>query len=275
MTKMIINDATNIGPAAGRRRVVVEHIMGTAITVDARDPHVVDEEFARFFELMRDIDRRFSPFREDSEVSRLAAGTMLTADISDDMREVLELCEVVRQQSDGAFDIYKHNPLGLMDPCGLVKGWAVDRGAALLAGFGWSNFFIGAGGDIVARGEPEPGRSWRIGIRHPIEAQKVAAVALLKDMAIATSGAYERGDHIIDPVTGAAPHDLLSISVIGRDLTFADAYATAAFVKGRDGPTWVASLAGYEAFAATAEGRAVWTDGCDRLLAPDVSKSDG
>ncbi len=257
------------------RRVVVEHIMGTAITVDARDPTAADADFDRFFGMMRDVDQRFSTFRSDSEVSRLADGSLAREEVSTQLREVLDLCEMVRLQSDGAFDIQKHTPGGVVDPTGLVKGWAIDRGADLLSTLGWRNFCINAGGDVIARGEPEPGRPWRIGIRHPIEARKMATVVLLRDMTIATSGTYERGQHILDPATGVPPWALLSISVIGPELTLADAYATAAFVKGRDGPAWVAALDGYEAFAATVDGRAIWTDGCDRLLAPDVSKSDG
>ena len=89
---------------------------------------------------------------------------------------------------------------------------------------------INAGGDIVTRGQ------WRIGIRHPEELEQLAAVLEVEDLAVATSGEYEQGAHIIDPRTGHPPTGLLSVTVVGPDLALADAYATAAFAMGADGP---------------------------------------
>ena len=57
---------------------------------------------------------------------------------------------------------------------------------------GARNLCVNAGGDVLARGEPEPGRAWRVGIRHPEVAGKVAAVLAVRDLAVATSGLYER-----------------------------------------------------------------------------------
>ena len=67
------------------------------------------------------------------------------------------------------------------------------------------------------------------------------------DLAVATSGAYERGAHIVDPHTGRPPHGVLSVTVVGPDLATADACATAAFAMGARGPRWTAWLRGYEA----------------------------
>lgn len=77
----------------------------------------------------------------------------------------------------------------------------------------------------------------------------MAAVVVATDLAIATSGAYERGDHIVDPHSGQSPSGLLSVTIVGPDLATADAYATAAYAMGREGPSWTARLvsAGYEA----------------------------
>ncbi len=60
------------------------------------------------------------------------------------------------------------------------------------------------------------------------------------DVGVATSGRYERGDHIIDPRTGRAATGLMSVTVVADDLALADGYATAALVLGKDGPTWLA-----------------------------------
>ena len=108
---------------------------------------------------------------------------------------------------------------------------------------------------------------WRIGIRHPDQVDRLAAVLELRDRAVATSGTYERGEHIVDPRTGRPARGLRSLTVVGPRLGFVDAYATAAFVMGRSGLGWVASHADHEALAITDDDRVVWTDGLGRYLA--------
>jgi thiamine biosynthesis lipoprotein len=240
--------------------------MGTAVGIDVRDPDVrdaiVDEAFGRF----RAIDARFSTFHADSEVSRYGRGEVGDGDLSDELREVLGLCEAVRVRSDGVFDIRRHRSDGVVDPSGLVKGWAVEEAAAILQGSGARNFTVNAGGDIVVRGEPAPGRAWRVGIQHPEIRDAMAAILDVRDLAVATSGAYERGDHVIDARSGDPPTDLLSATVVGPSLTFADAYATVAFALGIEGIRWVAALPGYEGCVMTTDHRFIWTAGFEPLL---------
>ena len=240
--------------------------MGTAIGIDVRDPEVVRPALDPVFDWLRSVDERFSPYKPDSEVSRLIRGEIQEADASRDLADVLGLCEGLRPLPGGYFDIRRHRPDGRPDPTGLVKGWSVERAAAMLDLAGAQDFTINAGGDVVARGGAEPGKPWRVGIRHPREADKVAAVLEVRDLAVATSGSYERGEHIVDPHTGAAPDGLLSITVVGPSLTYADAFATAAFAMGRDGIAWVVSQSGYGAYAITADDRAIWTPVVGRLL---------
>ena len=85
------------------------------------------------------------------------------------------------------------------------------------------------------------------------------------DLAIATSGAYNRGDHVVDPHTRTAPRGVLSVTVTGPDLATADAYATAAFAMGELGPHWTATLRGYEALTILANGTVQSTAGFPRL----------
>ena len=253
------------GGSGGRRRV--EQIMGTAIGIDVRGQGLPDAAIDDAFALLRDIDARFSTYRPDSEVSRLIRGELDEADgLSAELRAVLGLCEDLRRTSDGYFDIRRHRPDGRPDPTGLVKGWAIEEAAFRLDEAGARDFAINAGGDIVASGEPEPGRPWRVGIRHPEQADRVAAVLGIRDLAVATSGAYERGDHIIDPHDGRPARDLLSLTVVGPSLTYADAYATAAFAMGSAGPAWVHGHPGYGAYAIGADRRAVWTPLVEPLL---------
>jgi thiamine biosynthesis lipoprotein len=94
----------------------------------------------------------------------------------------------------------------------------------------------------------------------------------VRDGAIATSGAYERGEHVRDPFTGKAPAGVLSVTIVGPSLTYADAYATAAFAMGPTGLAWVTQLVGYAGCAITVDpdgsnGRLTWTPGFERCFA--------
>ncbi|HXZ99954.1 MAG TPA: FAD:protein FMN transferase [Candidatus Binatia bacterium] len=248
------------------RTVRAEPVMGTVITVDVREAGDWAGAIDSLFRWFDEVDSLFSTFKAGSEVSRLARGELTEGRCQPQVREVLALCEEVTRRSQGAFDIRAD---GSLDPSGLVKGWSVERAAAMLQAEGARNFFIGAGGDIAARGGPAPGQPWRVGIRHPEIAGRMAAVLEIGDLAVATSGAYERGQHIVDPRTGRPPSGLLSMTVAGPSLTYADAYATAAYVMGEPGPGWVAGIDGYAALAITADRRTVWTAGMDALRVRD------
>jgi FAD:protein FMN transferase len=225
----------------------VRHIMGMPIGIDVRDRGDVDLEPA--FDWLREVDAVFSTYREDSEISRLDRGELTLADCRPEVDEVL---------TRGYFSV---RPAGRLDPSGFVKGWAVDRAAQRLAAAGAESFCINAGGDIVARGRAAPDRLWRVGIRHPEDLEQLAAVLAVEDLAVATSGLYERGAHIVDPHTGRPPAGLLSVTVVGPELATADAYATAAFAMGEDGPAWTASLAGHHAMCITSDHRVLSTPG--------------
>jgi thiamine biosynthesis lipoprotein len=217
--------------------------MGMPVTVHGPRPDAV-------FSWLHWVDATFSTFRSDSEISRIERGELAPRDAHPLVREVLARCESLRTATDGYFDAgYR----GGVDPTGLVKGWAVDRAAALL---GTRRACIDAGGDVLVRGG-----GWRVGIRHPRERDLLAAVLRADDLAIATSGAYERGDHIVDPRSGRRPAGVLSVTVIGPDLATADAYATAAFAMGEAGPAWTARLRGYEAMTILASDDVLATPG--------------
>jgi len=237
----------------------VEQIMGTAISLDLRGPAIPATAIDAAFEHLRDIDARFSTYRGDSEISRLGRGELSLDACSPDVRDVLERCEALRAMSRGYFDIRAHRADRTVDPSGFVKGWAAEAAATILDAAGAQNYCLNAGGDVIARGEPEPGRPWRIGIRHPELPDRLATVVEGRDVAVATSGGYERGAHIADPHTGRAPRRVLSVTVVGPNLSQADAYATAAYAMGPAGLAWIATLTAYAGCMITAERRLVWT----------------
>ncbi len=252
--------------AGAARLLRVEHIMGTAITIDVREGALDPDDLAAAFDHLRLVDATFSPFRPDSEISRLGRGELAESDCSLDVRQVLALCDDLYRTSGGYFDARGHRPDGHPDPTAVVKGWAVEEAAWMLTEAGGRRFAINAGGDVIVRGGVDDRQPWRVGIRHPHRADRVTAVLALRDGAVATSGAYERGQHIVDPHTGLPPQELLSVSVVGPSLTYADAYATTAFAMGLDGLAWVAAHPGFDAYGITADDRVVWTPGLDGLL---------
>jgi len=157
----------------------VEHVMGMGIVVAGRDGDVPDDVFDWF----RHVDETFSTYREGSEISRIRRGELALGDASEEVQRVLGRCAELREETSGFFDIDAVDG----DPSGYVKGWSVDEAAAILDGAGLQEYAINAGGDIRVRG------TWRIGIQHPLEPQSLARELEGTDVAVATSGAYERG----------------------------------------------------------------------------------
>lgn len=126
-----------------------------------------------------------------------------------------------------------------IDLGGIAKGHAVDTSINILKSNGISNAFIKAGGDSRLLGDKR-GRLWTIGIQHPRKEGDVLTQVPLENVAISTSGDYERffirdGErihHILDPKTGLSSKESISVSIIANDATTADALSTSVFVMG-------------------------------------------
>jgi FAD:protein FMN transferase len=242
--------------------VLVAPIMGTTVSIDVRDSWVGIDALERSLDLLRDIDARFSIFRGDSEVSRIDRGELRLQDAHPDVAHVLAACDGLRAESGGAFDAWRE---GHVDPSGYVKGWAAERAADVLRTAGARNFALNLGGDVICSGERAPGQPWRVGIRHPDDPTSMLLVLGVRDGAVATSGLYERGDHITDARTGAVPDAWRSLTVIASDLTTADSIATAAMARGDDGPAWAAARIGCDVAALDRANRLFTTRRIDSL----------
>ena len=123
---------------------------------------------------------------------------------------------------------------------GIGKGYAVDRGAAILRARGIGNFMIQAGGDLYVAGR-HGDRSWRAGIRDPRgPADRSFAAIDLSDSTFSTSGDYERFfiaggrryHHIIDPDTGEPTEHTRSVTIMAKSATLSDAIDTGVFLLG-------------------------------------------
>jgi thiamine biosynthesis lipoprotein len=235
----------------------IEHVMGIPVGIGVRD-RVDDGAIDAAFAHLRWVDGTFSTYRASSEISRLEAGTLALADAAPAVREVLARCAALERATGGWFDA---RATGRLDPSGFVKGWAVDGAAAILAAAGARDFCVHAGGDLRVGA----GGAWRVGVQHPRRRDRVAAVLAARGLAVATSGAYERGRHIVDPRSGRPPAGVLSVTVVAPDLGTADAYATAAFAMGLGGPAWTATLPDCDALTILADGRVLSTAGMARL----------
>jgi FAD:protein FMN transferase len=247
------------------RTVHVEHCMGTAFTIDVRDPGDWSQAVADVVRWLHQVDTVFSTYRPDSDINRIQRGELHVENAHPEVARVLELCAQAQVATGGAFSAM---PQGRLDPTGLVKGWAIERASRLLGEHGARNHGVNGGGDLQLSGEAAPGRSWTVGVSDPLDRSRIATTVTGRDFAVATSGLTERGRHILDPFTGRPADALESATVVGPSLTFADAYATAAFVLGRQAIAWMEDLDGYEALLIDSQGTASTSRGWRSELWP-------
>ncbi|MGO9657254.1 MAG: FAD:protein FMN transferase [Acidimicrobiales bacterium] len=238
-----------------------QEVMGTVVTLDLfgngdAAPDGAYVRVARARAVLQRADAVFSTWKEHSPISQLRRREITVADAPPDVAAVLGACEAARSLSQGWFDPWAM-PGGL-DPTGYVKGWAAQRAVEALAGPGIRGAMVNAAGDIASFGCPGPGTSFRVGIVDPADGRRLACVVELTG-AIATSGTYERGEHLIDPRTRKRESRVASASVTGPDLGLADALATALAVAGEEGLGFIELIDGYEGFVIGRDGSWKWT----------------
>ena len=251
-----------------QRRAWVEQVMGLPVSVHLRGPDVRSTRaelcVADLFAQLRRADEVFSTYRPDSEIGRWERGELALSEADPAVAEVLHLCEVARERTGGCFDARSlPDPLGgghRFDPSGLVKGWAVQRAVDHLTVLDGHDWCVNAGGDVLARTAPGH-RPWRVGVEDPGEPARLLAAVDVTAGAVATSGSVHRGAHIVDPRRDRPATALLSVTVVGPSLLWADVYATAAFVRGPDACGWLTSMDGYEALVVNRLGQVETTAG--------------
>jgi FAD:protein FMN transferase len=247
------------------KRAYVAQIMGMPVSVHLRGPRPDAPQgqaaVERLFDELREVDRVFSLYRDDSDLSRLTRGELTLDGCHPDVAEVAALCEQAERRTDGWFDPRLPGPDGVRrwDPTGLVKGWAVERaaralGERLAADLPGHDHCVNAGGDVAAGTVRADSPPWRIGIENPADRSTLLDVAEVRTGAVATSGTAARGAHIVDPFTGAATTALLAVTVTGPSLLWADVYATAGFARGTGAGAWLAGLEGHSALVVDGAG---------------------
>jgi thiamine biosynthesis lipoprotein len=125
---------------------------------------------------------------------------------------------------------------------GIGQGYIADMVTKLLKSKGVVSGIINVSGDISTWGKQPNGKQWKVGIKNPMNKNKIFAMFPLEDSAVETSGSYEkfvvfngiRYSHIIDPRTGYPAKGLVSVSVFAKTTEIADALATGIFVLGKE-----------------------------------------
>ena len=241
-------------------------VWGTVLFVDAASDGQGDEDFLQSgIDKMRDfalhVDEVFSTYKPNSVISRLRRKEITIESTSDEVKDVWNRCAFAREITEGAFDPWAVE--GGFDPSGLVKGWAADKCAEIMLNSGAKHVQINAAGDLTLRGGYLGGEPWSIGVVNPENRQEIVQVFSIMDGAIATSGAYERGAHIVDPHTGLIAIGARSATVLGPDGGLSDALATALMVEGRDGAIWFShpDLSQYSAYVVDRHEDVAWSVG--------------
>ncbi len=242
---------------------------GTFIVVQVASSFLSENELGlavdKVKEFFHKVDRDFSTYKSDSEVSQIRRGELEVADTNDDVREVWKLCEHARELTLGAFDPWQVE--GGFDPSGLVKGWAADVAARMLVGAGVESVLINAAGDLMLRGgqlsEDGEVKPRNVGISSPDDVNQIVKTFDVVDGSVATSGDYEKGAHIVDPHTGLIAIGARSASVVGPDGALCDALATALMVDGRDAQRWMGrpELAEYSFWVINRDDETAWSYG--------------
>jgi FAD:protein FMN transferase len=245
-----------------------EALMGTVVTIHVDAPR---EAVDRAFEWFRQVEACCSRFDPGSELRRLGAGTPHTASpmLFEAVRFALQVAEetdgafdptVGARMAARGYDRHYRTGASGDSPCtdggatyrdieldaecrtillkrpltldlgAVAKGLAVDAAARELATF--RDFSIDAGGDLYFGGHNGDGEAWRAGIRHPRDLSSLIDRIRVSDQAVCTSGAYARGEHLLDPRIGEPARGVASATVVAPTAMLADALATAAFVLG-------------------------------------------
>lgn len=158
-----------------------------------------------------------------------------------------------------------------IDLGGIAKGYAVDRAIAILRQSGVLHATVSAGGDSQVLGDKR-GQPWIVGVKNPRSKDRMSVVLPLKDMAVSTSGDYERYfideetgtrvHHILNPSTGHSASGVISVSVLGPRGFDTDPLSTTVFVLGLEkGMQLLKRLPGFDGVIIDAQGKVHYSEG--------------
>ena len=203
--------------------------MGTVASLEL--PGVDTSNLDSITEVFRAAEDRFSLYRPESELSRVAAGELALTAASETLRDTYARALDCSRATDGAFT--PNRPDGTIDLNGIVKAEAIEAAGQLLVAAGCPDWSLNVGGDILVSGYAPNGSPWVVGVADPLARGSLLCSVVLDGhrRAIATSGAAERGDHIWRGGSTAPTH-FAQVTVVADDIVTADVLATAIVAGG-------------------------------------------
>ena len=223
----------------------VEHVMGMGIVVDIRDSDVGRAPVDEVFDWLRFVDETFS-VSTGRRISRLERGELALADTMRSAESSSAATSCAKRRADTSTSTCPWQP---GNPSRSREGLGRRSCPRILEDAGARNFAIYAGGDVIVGAVRQP----------RIAGTLASAIPAAQTAWRPSSGRRPRDRHVgrvrerrsrpPDPHTRSPTFSLLSVTITGPDLATADAYATAAFAMGAQGPPWTARLDGYEAMS--------------------------
>lgn len=193
---------------------------------------------------------------------------------AEEVKEKLGLVNFKNVEMDREGRVFLKIKRMAIDLGGIAKGYAVDRAFELLKSLGYKNLIVNAGGDLRVGGLKNS-QPWSIGIQNPRESKNFLARISVSDMAVATSGDYEkffiyegkRYHHIFNPRDGFPTEGCQSVTIVTKDCITADGLATAVFVLGAEkGYSLCQKLEGADCIIVDKEGKIIFSPGLkDRI----------
>lgn len=234
--------------------------MGMPVIIEIQSPksETLKKTFDKTFDYLRYVDKTFSPFKKNSQVSLFNAKKLKLKDSSSDFKKIYRQCKKYQKITDGFFNAFNN---GYYDPCGFVKGWAIKESANIIKRNGYKKYLVSVGGDMEIGNEYK-----KIGIRNPFNKNQIIKIIKVKNVGIATSGNYERGLHIYNPKNNFKKADsVASVTVIDKKIDRADVLATTAFVMGKNGIDFIQSL-NAQAYIIDKHKTAMTTNGFEKFV---------
>jgi len=177
---------------------------------------------------------------------------------------------------DSAKTIYVKRPGMSLDAGGVLKGYAADETARILASRGVKSAMIDLGGNILAMGSKPDGSPWRIGLQDPDSERGISFGTVgVVDKSVVTSGVYEhffmqngkRYHHIMDTRTGyPVENGLVAVTVISKSSIDADGWDTTLLCMGPSRGLAIAKTLGLDAILVSSNHKLYATDSAKKML---------
>lgn len=217
-------------PSLGRTAMAVDTLTGTAFATGWQISLPAGTMAAGLRNdvqaVLDGIDLQMSPYRADSDLTRLNTAAAGRCAVPGEMLRVTRAALDLAAMSGGRYDptvgplvarwgfgpisgdlspdlsgftveadaVVKDHASLTLDLCGIAKGYALDALTELLVQAGHRDFFIDLGGEVFAKGLHPEGRAWHVGVEDPRPGTEgVAEVLALTDLAVATSGDRANG----------------------------------------------------------------------------------